>query len=148
MYRRRRRSIFEILSEYIEDLEAMAEEWMEYAFAERPSWDVTTGCLEPLRNVFVTSDEVIITVDLPFAEPETVEVEAVSDDLIEVKAKMRRRLRFDDFGVFHREGEFYSYHCRTRIPVPVEMERMRVQFKRGILEVHLPRKRGYRIRVE
>ena len=148
MYKRRKRSIFDIIREYMEDFETMVEEWMGYAAAERPSWDVRSGCLEPLRNVFVTADEVVITVDLPYTEPESVEVEAISDDLIEVKAKIKRRLRFDDFGMAHREGEFSSFRCRTRIPVPVETERMKILFKRGILEVHLPRKRGYRIPVE
>ncbi len=148
MSRRRKRPIFELMSEYMEDFEMMAEELIESAVVERPTWDVRSKCLEPLRNVFVTADEVIVTADLPYAEPETVKVEAISRDLIEIAAKMKREIRFHDFGITHRKGEFSSFRCQTRIPVPVDTKRMEIRFKRGVLEVHLPRKRGYPIRVK
>jgi HSP20 family molecular chaperone IbpA len=148
MYKeRRKRSIFEIMSEYMENLDALADKILE-TITERPSWDVQSCCLEPLHNIFVTADEVVVTADLPYAEPETVEVEAVGENLIEMSAKMKRRVRFDDFGISHRKGEFSSFRSRARIPVPVETDRMKISFKRGILEVHLPRKKGYRIKVE
>jgi len=90
----------------------------------------------------------VVTADLPNTEPETVKVEAVSEDLIEIAAKMKRKMRFDDFGITHREGEFSSLRCQTRIPVPVDTKRMKISLKRGILEIRLPRKRGYEIKVE
>lgn len=146
--RRRRRSIFEIIREHVEDLEAAADELMESVFLERPSWDIQSCCLEPLCNVFVSVDEVVVTADLPNIDPQNIRVEAVGRDLIEITAKMRRKLYFEDFGITHRQGEFSAFRCQTRIPVPVDTRRMKTQFKRGILEVHLPRKKGYRIRVE
>jgi len=149
MYReRRKRSIFEIMSEYMENLEALADEMLESAAPERPSWDTQSCCLEPLCNIFVTTEEVVVTADLPYAQPETVEVEAVGENLIEISAKMRRKVRFGDFGISHRKGEFSSFRSRAPIPVPVETKRMKISFKRGILEVHLPRKKGYRIKIE
>jgi len=148
MSRKRRRSIFELMREYMEDLEAAAEEMAELAVAERPSWDVRSSCLEPLCNVFVTTDDVVVTADLPYTEPETVKVEAISEDRLEIGAKMRQKMRFDDFGITHRKGEFSSFRCQVRVPVPVNMKRMKVYFKRGILEIHLPRRRGYEIKVE
>jgi len=148
MSRKRRRSIFELMREYMEDLEAAAEEMAELAVAERPSWDVRSSCLEPLCNVFVTTDDVVVTADLPYTEPKTVKVEAISEDRLEIGAKMRQKMRFDDFGITHRKGEFSSFRCQVRVPVPVNMKRMKVYFKRGILEIHLPRRRGYEIKVE
>ncbi|MDH5460795.1 MAG: Hsp20/alpha crystallin family protein [Candidatus Bathyarchaeota archaeon] len=149
MYReRRKRSIFEIMSEYMENLEALADEMLESAAPERPSWDTQSCCFEPLCNIFVTTDEVVVTADLPYAQPETVEVEAVGENLIEISAKMKHKVKFGDFGISHREGEFSSFRSRAHIPVPVETKRMKIHFKRGILEVHLPRKKGYRIRIE
>jgi len=77
-----------------------------------------------------------------------VKVEAISEDRLEIGAKMRQKMRFDDFGITHRKGEFSSFRCQVRVPVPVNMKRMKVYFKRGILEIHLPRRRGYEIKVE
>jgi len=146
--RRRKRSIFDLMSEYMEEFEALADELMESTFAERPSWNTESCCLEPLCNVFVTPTEVVVTADLPNTDHKTLKVEALSEDLIEITAKMKRKMRFDDFGITHREGEFSSLRCQTRIPVPVDTKRMKISFKRGILEIRFPRKRGYEIKVE
>lgn len=146
--RRRRRSIFEIMREHVEELESFADELIESAFVERPSWDLQSCCLEPLCSVFVSTDEVIVTADLPNIDPKNIKVEAVGEDLIEITAKMKRKIHFEDFGITHRQGEFSAFRCQTRIPVPVNMKQMKTQFKRGILEVHLPRKKDYKIRVE
>ena len=148
MSKRRRRSIFEVMNEYMEDFRTWAEEMIESAVAERPSWDVRSCCLEPLCNVFITVDEAIVTADLPSTDPKSIKVEAVSEDSVEISAKMKRRLRFDDFGITHRRGEFSSFRCQVRIPVPVDTEQMKIDFKRGVLEVRLPRKKGYEIKIE
>ncbi|MCK5563558.1 hypothetical protein KAI30_05230, partial [Candidatus Bathyarchaeota archaeon] len=111
MSRRRRRSIFEVMNEYMEDFRTWAEEIIESATAERPSWDIRSCCLEPLCNVFITIDEAIVTADLPNTDPKNIKVEAVSEDSIEIRAKMKRTLRFDDFGITHRRGEFSSFRC-------------------------------------
>jgi len=148
MSKRRRRSIFEVMNEYMEDFRTWAEEMIESAVAERPSWDIRSCCLEPLCNVFITVDEAIVTADLPNTDPKSIKVELVSENSVEIRAKMKRRLRFDDFGITHRRGEFSSFRCQVRIPVPVDMEQMKIDFKRGVLEVHLPRKKGYEIKIE
>jgi len=136
------------MSEYMEEFEELADELMESAFAEKPSWDTESCCLEPLFNVFVTPGEVVVTADLPNTEPETLKVKVVSENLVEIAAKMKRKMRFDDFGITHRQGEFSSLRCQTRLPVPVDTRRMKISFKRGILEIRFPRKRGYEIKVE
>jgi len=146
--RQRRRSIFDLIKEYIEDVEALAEEFLEPTFAERPSWDVKSCCLEPLCSVFVAPDEVIVTADLPNINPDTIKVKPISADALEIRAEMKRKIRFDEFGITHRKGEFQFFRCQTGIPVRVNMDRIKTEFKRGILEVHLPREKGYRIKVE
>jgi len=143
--RRRRRSFFDIVSEYFEELEDWVSSLME-SF-ERPSWNERECSIEPLCNIFVGPTEVVVTADLPYAETNTIKVEPVSEDAIEITAKLRRPVSFHDFGITHRRGEFSAFKCQLRIPVPVDMEEMEIRFKRGILEVHLPRKRGYRIKV-
>ncbi|HIE14341.1 TPA: Hsp20/alpha crystallin family protein [Candidatus Bathyarchaeota archaeon] len=141
----RRRSIFDRIREYLDEFERATEE--AFSVFEQPSWDVESKCLRPLFNISVTSREVVVTADLPYADPKTLRIESL-DDQIEITAKMKVKLRFEDFGVSHRQGEFSSFHCRIPLPVPVDASRARASFKKGILEVRLPRRRGYRIRVE
>lgn len=144
---RRKRSIFDIMDEYFESVEEWAERLRE-SIMEKPSWNCKACTMEPLRDIVVTDDEVIVTVDLPYAEQNTLQVKPISKDAIEVSAQMRRKIRFDDFGITHYKGEFQRFHCQARIPVPVYMDKMEVRFKKGILEIRLPRKREYEIPIE
>ena len=107
---------------------------------ERPSWDASSSSIEPLSNVEVTPSDVIITEDLPFAKPDTIEVNIVGDNLVEIKAEMRRRVRFDDFGVRHFSGEFSRFHTQIRTPVCLEPRITAMDFKAGVLRVRIPRR--------
>lgn len=136
---RRRRSIFEIINEYFENLEDWTERLRE-PLIEKPSWDIRACTIEPLRNIMVTPTEVIVTVDLPYAEENTIRVKPMGRDGIHIIAKMKQKIRFDDFGITHYKGEFQTLKCQTRIPVPVDLDKMEVRFKKGILEIRFPRK--------
>lgn len=144
---RRRKSIFDIVQEYMKDFEELADEVIE-KFMERPSWDVSAQSLEPLCDVYVSHDKVIVTADLPKADPESIRINGISDDLIEITARIRIKVNFEDLGVTHRRGEFTCFTCRVPLPVPVDVNRAKARFLKGILEITLPRKKGYEIRVE
>jgi HSP20 family molecular chaperone IbpA len=147
MSTRKKRSIFDIIDEYFESLEEWAGKFRE-SMIERPSWNQRASTIEPLRDILVTPDVVIVTADLPYAEENKVQVKPLDDNVIEIIAKMRRKVRFADFGITHHAGEFQMFRCQTRIPVPVDMKNMEIHIKRGVLEIRLPRKGGYRIPIE
>lgn len=147
MSTKRKPSIFDIMDRYFEELDELVEDLRERYF-EKPSWNQRSCAMEPLRDVMITSREVIVTVDLPYAEENMIEVKPVGDHSIEIVAKMKQKVRFDDFGITHHRGEFQTLHCQTHIPVPVNIDKMEVRFKKGILEIRLPRKHEYRIPIE
>lgn len=134
-------SSFDEMTKYIEEIQALANELVESAFPQGPGWNTETCCLHALSNVFVTPREVIVTADLPNIEPETVKIEAVNDNLIEITAKMKKKVRFADLGVGHRQGEFSFLRCQGRIHVAIDMEKMRIACEEGILEVRFPRRK-------
>jgi len=145
--RRRRRSIFDFVREYVEEIESLTDEIIE-RFMEKPSWDTSSQTLEPLCDVYVSHEKVIVTADLPKADPESIRISSIRDDLIEITAKMRVKVRFEDLGVTHRRGEFTCFCCRVPLPVPVDISKAKARFVKGILEITLPRKRGSEIKVE
>jgi HSP20 family molecular chaperone IbpA len=136
---RRKRSISDIIDEYFEDLERWAERFGE-TLVQMPSWNLKNCTIEPLRETLVTPTEVIVTVDLPYTRKDTVHAKPVSNTSLEISAKMKQKIRLDDLGVIHCKGEFQRFHCHIRIPVPVNMKNMDIHYKKGILEIHLPRK--------
>lgn len=144
---KKKRSLFDVLGDYFDSLEEMAER-LEEALFERPSWDHRECTIEPLRDVMVTPTEVIVTVDLPYTEENTIQINPIGKNLIEISAKMKRKIGFTDFGITHYKGEFQTLRCRTRIPVPVYMDKMQVRLKKGVLEIRLPRKHEYTIPIE
>ena len=77
---------------------------------------------------------------MPNIEPETVKVEAVDKTLIQITAKMKKKVRFTDLGICHRQGEFSSLRCQNRIQVAFDSEKMKIAFIGGVLEVRFPRK--------
>ncbi len=135
-----KRSIFDIMGEYVEDVNALADQLAESAFTEGPSWNTETCCLQALSNIFVTSTEVIITVDLPNIEPESVKIETVDENLIQITATMKKKVKFTDLGICHRQGEFSSLRCQDKIQVAIDAEKMENSFTGGVLEVRFPRK--------
>lgn len=149
MFKKREKlSTFDTMKEYLEEIEALADELMTSAFPEGPSWNTETYCLHALSNVFITPREVIVTADLPNVEPETVKVKAIDENLIEITAKMRKRIRFADLGISHREGEFSSLRCQGRLHIAIDLEKMKISYKGGILEARFPRKSIQEIEIE
>ncbi len=137
----RKRSIFDVMNEALEEFETLADELMAFTSTEGPSWNTETCCLHALSNVFITPQEVVVTADLPNIEPETVKVEAVDENLINITAKMKKKVRFADLGIYHRQGEFSTLRCQDHIYVAFDAEKMKISCKRGILEVRFPRKK-------
>jgi len=146
--KQRNHSIFDTINEYMEEFEKLADELMESTFYEGPSWNTETCCIHALSNVFVTPREVIVTADLPNIEPETVKVEAVDENTIEITAKMKKKVQFVDLGINHRQGEFSFLRCQGRVHVVFDVEKMKISWKGGILEVRFPRKKRYQLKVE
>jgi HSP20 family molecular chaperone IbpA len=137
---RKKTSISDMIDEYFEDMEKWADQVRE-TLSERPCWDLKTCAIEPLREITVTPTEVIVTVDLPYANEETVQVKAVDGSSLEILAEMKKKIRLTELGVTHRKGVIQRFHAWIRIPVTVNMDKMKIQHKKGILEIKLPRKR-------
>lgn len=143
--KKKRQSIYDLIREYIKEAEELQKG---FPSTERPSWDLRACTLEPLSNIFVATKEVIITADLPFAQPNSVKVEPVNEDRLEITAEMKRKVTSKDLGMAHHKGEFSTFSCQTRIPVPVDMKHMQTSLRHGVLEIRMPRKRTYKIPVK
>ena len=129
----RRKHLFEAMDEYFR----RAEHLFEHVFAS--GWNEAAQSIEPLYNIAVGSDHVVVTVDLPYVNPDEVTLKVPADDTVEILANTKHRITFADMGVKHRGGQFKCYHARIHMPVPVVESGMMSKFKRGVLEVRLPR---------
>ena len=136
---KKRASISDMIDEYFEEMEKWADQVRE-TISEKPCWDLKTCAIEPLREITVKPTEVMVTVDLPYADKKTVRVEAVNASSLEISAEMKKKIRLTELGITHRQGVIQRFHAWIRIPVTVNMDKMKVENKKGILEIRLPRK--------
>jgi HSP20 family molecular chaperone IbpA len=122
-------------ADYIKRTEQIAERML------TTGWNERCSTIEPLSDIILGAEEVVVTMDLPYVDPKAVQVNVIADDTIEMRAKTKHRISLNDLGVKHRNGEFSFYHAVLHMPVPVNDEGMSSKLKRGILEIHLPRQR-------
>ena len=88
--------------------------------------------------MFMTANEVVVTIDLPFVAAKKIRLRHLSSDAIEVYAETSKKISFKDLGMKHRHGEFTCYHARIKVPAPIK-RKMTSKLKRGVLEVHIER---------
>jgi HSP20 family protein len=138
------------------------EEWFEESFRElrrelrrlmreverffEPVVDAESGEVEPLYEVVDAGDRILVRVDLPKVDKESVEVSVIGSKLV-VKASMREPLRLCDLPYYAR-CEVTGYKLELEIPSDIDTEKIQATFRSGYLEIALPRKKVYRVKVE
>jgi HSP20 family molecular chaperone IbpA len=134
MSHERRKHLFEVMDEYFKRIEYL----LEGPFAS--GWNEAAQSIEPLFNIAVGSTDVVVTVDLPYVDPQQVAIRIPTDDTIEISANTKRQITFADMGVKHRGGQFKCYRARIHMPVPVVESGMTSKLKRGVLQIQVPRR--------
>jgi HSP20 family protein len=138
------------------------EEWFEESFRElrrelrrlmrevekffEPVVDAERGEVEPLYEVIDAGDRILVRVDLPKVDKESVEVSVIGNKLV-VKASMREPLRLCDLPYYAR-CEVAGYKLELEMPPDIDTEKIQATFRSGYLEITLPRKKAYRVKVE
>jgi HSP20 family protein len=104
-------------------------------------YDMERRELKPLTQIYETDEEVIVTLDLPCASKDGIELKATEDTLY-IKARMDRCVRISNI-------DFENYSRSIRLPARVDARNAKASFKDGILQVRLPKKfEGNDIRIE
>lgn len=85
----------------------------------------------PPADIVLTPSRIYITLELPGASKETLEVTATNGHL----------------SVHARGPDGREFHSEIELPAPVESEAVTATYRNGVLDVALPRLRGHRIRV-
>jgi HSP20 family molecular chaperone IbpA len=124
--------------EYLEEIKTTTK--LKNFSSERPSWNIKTSCLHALSNVSITSREIIVTTDMPNIDLETINIKIVDELTLEIMAKLKKKVSFTDLGIYHRRGEFSFLRCQNLLQVAVDLEKMKISYEEGIIEVRIPRK--------
>jgi HSP20 family molecular chaperone IbpA len=89
---KKRKPVRGAVDSYFNGLEREFERWRETLF-ERPSWNLKAGTMEPLKDMKVTSTEVLVTVDLPLTVESSLQVKPLDVDTLEISQRRVPTLR-------------------------------------------------------
>lgn len=129
----RRRDIADLMRDMIEEVES--------SFEELCNWDFSRGLIEPLVYVGETEDKITITADLPCVDSkEDIELSA-TEDAIELKAEVKRPIKFERWGVSQREVQFVSFRKVINLRSKIDPKKVEARFEKGILRISLPKVR-------
>ncbi len=104
-------------------------------------YDIERRELKPLTQINETDDEVIVTLDIPCARRESIELRATEDTLF-IRARMDRCVTLSSV-------EFENYSKSIRLPARVEPKYAKASFRNGVLQVRLPKKfEGSEVKIE
>ncbi|MEM1509401.1 MAG: Hsp20/alpha crystallin family protein [Thermofilaceae archaeon] len=112
----------------------------------KPLIDTDTGEIEPLYEVLKGPDKITIRVDLPRVRREDIEIYRTEDRLI-VRAKMSNPLNLCDIPAYS-GCEIRGYRLDLELPPNVDTERIQAIYRKGYLEIILPKHKAYRVKVE
>ena len=133
-----RKRFFDRVRDFFEDIEKDVFEAFGGVFEDKCSWDPEQCCLEPLTNIIETEQEFIITADLPFVKREDIELN-VTDDMLDLDAKLDKPVKFAQWGTIQRGTEFCSFHKHIKLTSNLESDKVSATFKRGILKITIPK---------
>lgn len=140
---RRRRSLGDIVREFIERIEEEIEELF-----EEELWDPTRREITPLADIYETPDEVIVTFDLPFVKSlEDIDLD-LSYDSVSIKAKLCEPIKYENWIPRYRDIDYNCWTKEVKLPTAVNHSKAKIRFKNGILEIRLPKLKKRKIRVE
>ncbi|MDL1959686.1 MAG: Hsp20/alpha crystallin family protein [Deltaproteobacteria bacterium] len=90
-----------------------------------------------LVNITETKDSFVVRADLPDLDPEDLNV-SVTDDLLIIKGEKREKITHKTDDIKH----IGSFSSRVRLPSRVKIEKVRAKYKKGVLEIVLPKYRA------
>lgn len=101
------------------------------------SGSITSKGTQPSVNLFRDGDNIILMAEVPGLKKEEIKVE-VKDDVITLAGK--RYLDYPQDSSVHRiERKSHSFSRSMKLPVKVDPDQVRADYKNGILSVILPR---------
>ncbi|MEM2759946.1 MAG: Hsp20/alpha crystallin family protein [Nitrososphaerales archaeon] len=109
----------------------------EFPSLEEEFYDIEHKELRPLVQITETSNDVIVSVDLPCVTKENIDLKCTEDTLT-IKARMTQCVRLLHYD--RREMEFENYRKTIKLPNTVDPTKAEASFKNGVLQVRLPKK--------
>jgi HSP20 family protein len=134
------------------------EKWFE-DFFRRPfpsmmarPWTIEEMEFSPAIDIYEEENDVVVKAELPGMKKEDLDI-SLSEDAITIAGEKKSEHKTERKGFYRHESSYGSF-CRTMaLPVDVQTDKVKADFKDGILEIRLPKteeakKKEVKIKIE
>jgi HSP20 family protein len=91
-------------------------------------------------------NQLILRAEIPGVEPKDLNIE-VTRESVSISGEHHWEKRTEDKGLYHSELRYGKFQRLVQLPVPVENEQVKAEFKNGILTLVLPKAEELRRKV-
>jgi len=96
------------------------------------------GVMKPLADVHETEDAVVVTMDMPGAEKQDIDISVVDEEL-RVSAQRKSESEVDEQDYHRRERTYTRFERRVLLPASIKAEEARATLNNGVLQITLPK---------
>ncbi len=136
-----RRSIMD-LGRWERDMDRMMEDF--FGRRTRPWWPerwFRGDELErrvPLVDVFEDKDEIVVKAEIPGMDKDNIEVN-LTDHTLTIKGEKKKEDEIKEENYYRAERSYGSFIRTVELPAEVHTDKVKANFKNGVLEVRMPK---------
>jgi HSP20 family protein len=124
----------------MERLGRVFDPWNEFERMNRTlrRFDSSSAMEFPATNLWVSENSAVVTTEVPGIDPNALEITVVKDSL--TLRGFRKAEELKDGEAYHRKERWNGQFTRTlELPFPVDADKVKARFAKGVLYISLPR---------
>ncbi|MFQ5827719.1 MAG: Hsp20/alpha crystallin family protein [Candidatus Methylomirabilia bacterium] len=92
----------------------------------------------PVLDIYETKDELVVAAELPGFREKEIQV-TISGDLLSIRGQRSEDCEVKEQSYHRVERSFGKFERNIPLPIPVQSDRVKAQYRAGVLEIRLPK---------
>lgn len=94
--------------------------------------------VQPIIDIYQTSDEVVVKATIPGAKPEDIDI-SITNDILTIRGEIKEEKKVEDATYHLQEHRYGKFERVIPLPVPVVTNEAEATYENGVLTLHLPK---------
>lgn len=94
--------------------------------------------VSPAVDMYEKKDEIVVKAEVPGIDKENIKI-SISDNMLTIKGEMKKEEEIKEEDYYYSERSYGSFSRSLTLPAKVVGDKVKAEFKDGILEIHMPK---------
>lgn len=94
--------------------------------------------ISPSVDMYDNKDEIVVKAEVPGIDKENIKI-SISDNVLTIKGEMKKEEETKEEDYYYSERSYGSFLRALNLPAKVVENKVKAEFKDGILEIHIPK---------